>query len=116
MPFILGEKNKSIIFFIATDRLHYFAKVSCKHFKTIFDNVYRMNMNYEHSSISSKNISPFGQSIAEIFTIFFVELLSGHPILLMLIYKFQDVVACLDKFRAHEHFDSCLKEKKNRLL
>ena len=79
MPFDTRWREQIYYFFIAADRLHYFVKVSCNYFKRTFDNVDRMNMNYEHSSISGKNISSFGRNMTEIFKIFFVELLTGHP-------------------------------------
>jgi hypothetical protein len=72
MLFILGEGNISVVFFIATEKVKFFAKVNCKYFKTIFDNVSRINMNYEHFSTGGKNISPFGQRMAEIFKFFLV--------------------------------------------
>ncbi len=38
--------------------------------KSIFINVFLINMSYEHSFISGKKISSFGRSIADIFTFF----------------------------------------------
>jgi hypothetical protein len=40
-----------------------------QHFKSVFANVFLINMNYEPAFFSNKKISPFGQDMLEIFSV-----------------------------------------------
>ncbi len=81
---IINSKNLltklQLQLFIACEKSHVFVEVISNYFKTIWNNSSCTNVNYWYPFISGKNINSFGRGTVEIFKIFFVELLTGHPV------------------------------------